>query len=86
MNHLSYDAFNGSLVEQDLIRVVGNEEPPCGATKKMAIDDIRPQDVHATKVEAPQVADVPNSANNSDAEVQHTPAANQQGGSAVPPT
>jgi len=93
MNHLPYDAFNGSLVEQDLIHVVGNEEPPCGAIKKMAIGDIRPQEVHATKVEAPQVAAVPNSANNSDAEVQHTPAVNQQGGgatpkgdSAVPPT
>ena len=50
----------------------------------MAIGDIRPQEVHATKVEAPQVAAVPNSADNSDAEVQHTPAANQQGGSAAP--
>ena len=50
----------------------------------MAIDDIRPQEVHATKVEAPQVVAVPNSANNSDAEVQHTLAANQQGGSAAP--
>jgi len=44
---------------------------------EMAIGDIRPQEVHATKVEAPQVAAVPNSADNSDAEVQHTPAANQ---------
>ena len=51
---------------------------------EMAIGDIRPQEVHATKVEAPQVAAVPNSADNSDAEVQHTPAANQQGGSAAP--
>ena len=86
MNHLPYNVFNGFLVEQDLIQDVGNEEPPCGAIKKMVIDDIRPQEVHATKVEAPQVAAVPNSADNSDAEVQHTPAANQQGGSAVPPT
>ena len=53
MNHLPYDAFNGFLVEQDLIHVVGNEEPPCRAIKKMAIDDIRPQEVHDTKVEAP---------------------------------
>ena len=53
MNHLPYDAFNGSLVEQDLIHVVGNEKPPCGAIKKMDIGDIRPQEVHATKVEAP---------------------------------
>ena len=53
MNHLPYDIFNGSLVEQDLIHVVGNEKPPCGAIKKMAIGDIRPQEVYATKVEAP---------------------------------
>ena len=45
MNHLPYDAFNGFLVEQDLIHVVGNEEPPCEAIKQMAIDDIRPQEV-----------------------------------------
>jgi hypothetical protein len=56
MNHLPYDAFNGSLVEQDLIHVVGNEETPCEAIKQMAIDDIRPQEVQATEVEAPQVA------------------------------
>ena len=56
MNHLPYDAFNGFLVEQDLIHVVGNEEPPCEAIKQMAIDDIRPQEVQATKVEASQVA------------------------------
>ena len=77
MNHLPYDAFNGSLVEQDLIHVVGKEDPPYEAIKKMAINDIRPQEVHATKVEAPQVAIVPNSADNSDVEVQHTPLANQ---------
>jgi len=45
MNHLPYDAFNGSLVEQDLIHVIGNEEPSCEAIKQMAIDDIRPQEV-----------------------------------------
>ena len=73
---MSYDSFNGSLVEQYLIHVVGNEEPPCGAIKKIVIGDIRPQEVHATKVEASQVAAIPNSADNSDAEVQHTPAAN----------
>jgi len=52
---LPYDAFNGSLVKQDLIHVVGKEEPPCEAIKQMAIGDIRPQEVHATEVEAPQV-------------------------------
>jgi hypothetical protein len=55
MNHLPYDAFNGSLVEQDLIHVVGNEEPPCEAIKQMAIGDIRPQEVQAIEVEVPHV-------------------------------
>ena len=55
MNHLPYDAFNGSLVEQNLIHVVGKEEPPCEAIKQMAIGDIRPQEVQSTEVEAPQV-------------------------------
>ena len=45
MNHLPYDAFNGSLVEQDLVRGVGNEEPPCKAIKLIAIGDIRPQEI-----------------------------------------
>jgi hypothetical protein len=44
MNHLPYDAFNGSLVEQELFYVVGNEEPPCEAIKHMAIGDIRPRE------------------------------------------
>jgi hypothetical protein len=48
---LPYDAFNGSLVEQDLIHVIGNEEPPCKAIKQMAIGDVRP--VEATEEEDP---------------------------------
>ena len=52
---MPYDAFNGSLVEQDLIHVVRKEEPPCEAIKQMAIGDIRPQEVHATEVEAPHI-------------------------------
>ena len=55
MNYLPYDAFNGSLVEQDLIHVVGNEEPHCEAIKQMTIGDIRPQEVHATEVETPHI-------------------------------
>jgi hypothetical protein len=55
MNHLLYDAFTSSLVEQDLIHVIRNEESPCETIKQMAIGDIRPQEVHATMVEAPQV-------------------------------
>jgi hypothetical protein len=53
---LPYDAFNGSLVEQDLVHVVGNEEPPCEAIKQIAISDIRPQEVQAIEVEAPHIA------------------------------
>ena len=45
MNHLPYDDFNGSLVEQYLVHGVGNEEPPCKAIKLMAIGDIRPQEI-----------------------------------------
>ena len=56
MNHLSYDAFNGSLVEQDLIHIVGNEEPPCEVIKQITIGDIRPPEVQAIEVEVPQVA------------------------------
>ena len=48
MNHLSYDAFNGSLVEQDLIHVVEKEDRPCEAIKQMAIGDIRPQEDRTT--------------------------------------
>jgi hypothetical protein len=42
---MSHDAFNGSLVEQDLIHGVGNEEPPYKAIKQMTIGDIRPQEI-----------------------------------------
>ena len=43
MNHLSYDAFNGSLVEQDLVYAVGNEESPYEEIKKMTTSDMRPK-------------------------------------------
>ena len=56
MDHLSYDVFNGSLVEQDLVHVVGNEEPPCEAIKQSIIGDIRPQEVQTIEVQAPHVA------------------------------
>ena len=54
MNHLPYDAFNGYLVEQDLIHVIGKEDPLCEAIKQMAIGDIRPQEDQATDDEDPQ--------------------------------
>jgi hypothetical protein len=45
MNYLTHGVFNGSLVEQDLIHGVGNEEPPCKTIKQMTIGDIRPQEI-----------------------------------------
>ena len=86
MNHLPYDAFNGSLVEQDLIHVVGNEEPPCGAIKKMVIGDIRPLEDRATDDEDPQAVAAQISADVLHQQGQHSPAENQQGGSAAPST
>ena len=43
MNHLPYDAFNGSLVEQDLVYAVGNEESSYEVIKKIATGDLRPK-------------------------------------------
>jgi hypothetical protein len=42
---MSHDAFNGSLVEQDLVHGVGNEELHYKAIKQMTIGDIRPQEI-----------------------------------------
>ena len=44
-----------ALQQQDLIHVVGNEEPPYEAIKQIAIGDIRPQEVQATELEAPHI-------------------------------
>ena len=52
---MPYDAFNGSLVEQDLIHIVDNEEPPCEAIKQSIIGDIGPQEVQTIEVRAPHV-------------------------------
>jgi hypothetical protein len=45
MNLLSYDAFNGSLVEQNLLHGVGNKESPFKAIKRMTTGDFRPQEI-----------------------------------------
>jgi hypothetical protein len=45
MNYLACDALNGSLVKQDLLHVVGNEESPCKAIKRMTTGDFRPQEI-----------------------------------------
>jgi hypothetical protein len=63
MNKLPCDALNSSLVEQDLLHVVGNEESPCKAIKRMATSDFRPQEIQATIEENPQVVAAPKSAN-----------------------
>jgi hypothetical protein len=50
----------------------------------LAIGDIRPQEDEATKVEVPQVAAAPISADVPDVELQQTPAATPACGSATP--
>jgi hypothetical protein len=50
----------------------------------LTIGDIWPQEDQATEEEDPQAVAAPISADVFDAEVQHTPASNQQGGSAAP--
>jgi hypothetical protein len=72
VNHLPYDAFSGSLVEQDLIHVVDNEEPPCEAIKQMTIGVIRPQEIQVTEEKVSQDATEPNSIDVLNEEVQHT--------------
>ena len=74
---MPYDAFNGSLVEQDLIHVVGKEDPPCEAIKQMDIGDIRPQEDRATNDEDPQDVATQISADVLHQQGQHSPAENQ---------
>ena len=81
---VTFDESNGSQVEQVDSSVVGKEEPPCEVIKQLAIGDIRPQEVQATKVEVPQVAVAPNSADAPDAEQQRTPAITFARGNAAP--
>jgi hypothetical protein len=83
MNHLPYDAFNGSLVEQDLLHYAGNETPSCEAIKQMAIGDIRPQEAPATIEGESQDVEV-QPAVEPNAAVLHTPAAVPLSGSAAP--
>ena len=68
-----FDESNGSQVEQVDLDVVGKEESPCEAIKQLAIGDIRPQEDEVTKVEVPQVAAAPISADVPDAKQQQTP-------------
>jgi hypothetical protein len=73
MNYFPYDTLNGSLVEQDLIDIVGNEEPPCEANKHMAIGDIRPREDEVTDVVVSQGADEQASADVPNSEGEQTP-------------
>ena len=77
---VTFDESNGSQVEQVDSSVVGKEDPPCEAIKQLAIGDIRPQEEEVTKVEVPQVAAAPISADVPDATLQQTSAR----GSAAP--
>jgi hypothetical protein len=81
---VTFDESNSSPLEQVNSSVVGKEDLPCEAIKQLAIGDIRPQEDQATKEEDPQAVVAPIFADVLDADVQHSPATNQQGGSAVP--
>jgi hypothetical protein len=83
---VTFDESNGSQVEKVDSSVVGKEDPPCEAIKQLAIGDIRPQEVQATDEEDPQAVAAQDSADLLDGQVQHTPAGNQQNGSAAPST
>jgi hypothetical protein len=80
---VTFDETNGSQVEQVDLSVVGKEDPPCEAIKKLALGDIRPQedeannDVDTLATVEQESTDVP------DAKEERTPAAIQQGGSAA---
>ena len=50
MNHFPYDAFNGSLVEQDLVYAVGNEESSYEVIKKIATGDMSNSDKDILKL------------------------------------
>ena len=72
---MTFDESNGSQVEQVDSSVVGKEDPPCEAIKQLTVGDIRPQEEEVTKVEVPQVAAAPISADVPDATLQQAPAA-----------
>ena len=69
-------------MEQVDSSVVGKEDPPCEAIKQLAIGDIRPREDEITKMVVPQAANEQSSTDVPDAEVEPTPATNQQSGSA----
>jgi hypothetical protein len=80
---VTFHESNSSQEEQVDSSAVEKENPPCEAIKQLAIGDIRPQEIQATKEEDPQAVVAPSSAHVLNAEVQHTPTSNQQGGSAA---
>ncbi|XP_066365330.1 uncharacterized protein [Miscanthus floridulus] len=81
---VTFDESNSSQVEQVDSSVVGKEDPPCEEIKQLAIGDIRPQEDEVTKVQVPQVAAAPISADKPDAEQQQTPVVTPAHGSAAP--
>ena len=80
---VTFDESNGSQVEQVDSSIVGKEDPPCEAIKKLAIGDIRPQEDEVTEVEVPQVATAPIFTNVTDATLQQASAATIERGSAI---
>ena len=78
-----FDESNGSQVEQVDSSVVGKEDPPCEAIKRLAIGDIRPQEDKDTEVEVAQTTDEQSFADVPDAEGEQIPTSNLQSGSAA---
>ena len=83
MFDVTFDESNGSQVKQVDSSVVGKEDPPCEAIKKMAIGDIRPQEDQVTDDEDPQAVAAQISVDILHQQGQHSPAEHQQGGCAA---
>ena len=83
---VSFDESNGSQVEHLDESVVGNEDPLCDAIKHLATREIKPQENMDIGKEDPQDDAAKSSADTLDGDVQATPTADQQGGSAAPPS
>ena len=81
---MTFDEFNSSQVEQVDSSVVGKDDPPCEAIKKLAIGDIRPQEDEVTEVKIPQVAAAQISTDVPDAKQQQTPVVTSACGSDAP--
>ena len=80
---MSFDESNGSQVEYLDESVVGKEDPPRDTLKHLATGEIRPQEDKDTGKEDLQDDAAKSSADTLNVDVQATPTADHQGGSAA---